>query len=121
MTGTITRFATKEPTLCAVCRRHAVWLGYRHNGRGPFVWVCDDNGCHAAARKVMAMASGTLDEYERAAALEAGTNAGDFLDECGTSDLAALSVEQWEEFLRRVVVGFEHSLRRRILEHEPPF
>jgi hypothetical protein len=118
--GTVTRFATKEPTLCAVCRRHAVWLGYRRDARG-FVWLCDDNDCHKAAKKVMAMANGTLDLYERAAVLEAGTNAGDFLDECGTTDLAALSVEQWEEFLRRIVVGFEHGLRRRILEHEPPF
>jgi hypothetical protein len=119
--GTIARFATKEPTLCAVCRRHAYWLGYRRDGRGPMIWLCDDNRCHSAAKNVAAMASGTLDLHERAAALEAGTGAGGFLDECGTTDLAALSVGQWEEFLRRIIVGYEHSLRRRILEHEPPF
>ena len=41
------RFATKEPTVCAVCRRHAVWIGYHTGQRKPIVWLCDDNDCHA--------------------------------------------------------------------------
>jgi hypothetical protein len=28
MSSAVSRFATEEPTACAVCRRHAVWLGY---------------------------------------------------------------------------------------------
>jgi hypothetical protein len=116
-----TRFATKEPTLCAVCRRRAVWIGYHVGRQTPVVWLCDDNTCHAAAKKVYAMPQRILDDYEIGAALEAGTIAGGYLEEIGTTDLAALSPEQWREFLRRFVTSFEHSMRRKILENEAPF
>ena len=49
------RFATREPAGCAVCHRHAVWIGYHRGGRSPIVWLCDDSGCHAAAKRVYAM------------------------------------------------------------------
>jgi hypothetical protein len=116
------RFATKEPTVCAVCRRHAVWLGYtpRPHGR-PIVWLCDDNGCHRAAKEIYKMPSSILDAYEIGSALEAGKLAGAYLDEIGKTDIAALSGDEWREFLRRIVVGFEQTLRRKILEHEAPF
>ena len=115
------RFATKEPTLCAVCHRHAVWLGYHAGERTPIVWLCDDNDCHAAAKHVYAMTKQILDDYEIGAALEAGRGAGAFLEELGTTDLAKLTPGQWREFLRRIVVGYEHVLRDKILNHEPPF
>jgi hypothetical protein len=115
------RFATKEPTLCAVCRRHAMWTGYHGGGQSPVVWLSDDNSCHAAAKKVYAMPQRILDAYEIGAALEAGAIAGGYLEEIGTTDLAALGPEQWREFLRRFVIGFEQSMRRKILENEAPF
>jgi Family of unknown function (DUF6511) len=118
---TLSRFATKEPTLCAVCRRHAVWLGYAPKHRGAMIWLCDDNRCHAAARKVYGMSNGTLDAYELGAALEAGSDAGAYLDEVGQTDMASLTRDQWLEFLRRIVTGYEHALRRMILDNEPPF
>ena len=112
MSSPIARFATNEPTLCAVCRRGAVWLGYSaHPHRGPVIWLCDDNGCHAAAKRIYAMSQGSLDAYEHAAAVEAGAQAGSYLDEIGQSDLARLSNQQWQEFLRRIIVGFEHEWR----------
>jgi hypothetical protein len=119
--STISRFSTEGPTVCAVCRRHAVWLGYRPGQRGPVIWLCDDNRCHTAAKKVYAMATGLLDQYELGALLEAGSEAGAYLDEVGNTDLAKLGPDQWREFLRHIVVGFEHALRRKILEGEPPF
>lgn len=115
------RFATKIPTACAVCRRHAVWLGYRGGERMPIVWLCDDNSCHAAAKKVYAMPQYLLDAYEIGAVLEAGTIAGKYLEGIGTTDLAALNAGQWREFLRHIVTGYEFALRRKILENEPPF
>ena len=115
------RFATKEPTLCAVCHRQAVWLGYYAGRRGPIVWLCNDNGCHAAAKKVYAMSQSNLEEFELGAALEAGALVGSYLEEIGTTDIAALDASQWREFLRRIVLGFEYALRRKILENEPPF
>ena len=113
------RFATEEPTLCAVCRRHAVWLGYPN--RSPIIWLCDENDCHTAAKHVYVMTKPLLDDYEIGAALEAGRNAGVFLEELGSTDLAQLTPAQWREFLRRIVVGYEHVLRDKILNHEPPF
>jgi hypothetical protein len=113
------RFATKEPTLCAVCRRHAVWLGYHGGERMPIVWLCDDNKCHAAAKKVYRMPQSILDAYEIGAVLEAGADAGKYLEKIGVTDLAALDAGQWREFLRRIVTGYEWALRRKILENEP--
>jgi hypothetical protein len=116
------RFATNEPTLCAVCRRHAVWLGTTPQPhRMPVIWLCDDNGCHKAAKGLFKMPANILDAYEIGSALEAGRLAGAYLDEIGKTDIAMLSGDEWREFSRRIVVGFEQAMRRKILETEAPF
>ena len=38
------------------------------------IWLCDDNGCHAAAKKVHAMPKEMLDAYEIGSALAAPEN-----------------------------------------------
>jgi Family of unknown function (DUF6511) len=126
MANPIQRFATEEPTACAVCRRRAVWLGYAPlrewmAPKGPVVWLCDDKHCHRAVRSIYTMPAPNLDAYEEAAALEAGVEAAGYLEECGTTDLAKLKDDEWREFLRRVLTGFEQSLRRKILNGEAPF
>jgi hypothetical protein len=115
--------ATPKPAACAVCRRHAVWLGYAPSkpNRMPVIWLCDDNGCHAAARKVDAMPEPVLDAYELGAMLEAGNIAGSYLKEIGETDIAKLDREQWREFLRRLLTGYERALRRKIFHDEPAF
>jgi hypothetical protein len=47
---------------------------------------------------------------ERKAALAGGANAGEYLDSIGKSDLAALTAEEWEQFLLCVVGGYLESL-----------
>jgi hypothetical protein len=121
MSNVVIRFGTPEPTLCAVCRRQAVALGYAPKPSAPIVWLCDDHGCHGAAKKVYQMPPRILEAYEIGAALEAGTIALRYLEEIGKTDLAALDGHQWREFLRRFLVAFEHTMRRKILENEPPF
>ena len=123
MSSAVSRFATKEPTACAVCRRHAVWLGYGSpkRERPPVIWLCDDNGCHAAAKKVYAMPNEMLDAYETGSALEAGADAGTYLEGIGKTDIATLDAGEWREFLRRLFVGYELALRRKILNNESPF
>jgi len=100
-----------------------VWLGYGppKRERPPVIWLCDHNGCHAAAKKVYAMPKEMLDAYEIGAALEAGAEAGGYLEEIGKTDLATLDAGEWREFLRRLFVGYELVLRRKILNNEPPF
>jgi hypothetical protein len=121
MTSIIARFATKEPTVCAVCRRRAIWLGFAPHHRSPIAWLCDDDGCHRAARKVYSMPDVILDALELGAAFEAGTAAAEYLEQLGTTDLAKLSEVEWREFLRRLFVTFEQVLRRKVLDNEPPF
>lgn len=120
-TSIVTRFATIEPTVCAVCRRRAVWLGYAPQQRKEAIWLCDDSYCHQVAKKVYVMPTKQLDEYEIAATLKGGDEAGSYLEEIGKTDLAALDAGEWREFLRRVVTGYEHEMRRKLLAHEAPF
>jgi hypothetical protein len=120
------RFATREPTVCTVCRRRAVWIGYAPltetlKPKSPPMWLCGKTECSQAARSVYTMPSDILDAFEIGAALEAGAEAGKYLEEIGTTDLAKLDPQQWAEFLRRLFTGFEHALRRKILTNEPPF
>src|SRR5262249_50694250 len=116
----VQRFATQEPTVCAVCRRRAMWVGYAPLTKGltprhPPMWLCGATECSHAARTVHDMRSDILDAFEIGAALEAGAEAGRYLEECGTTDLAKLDPQQWREFLRRLLTGFEQVLRRKIL------
>jgi hypothetical protein len=122
MSNVISRFATKQPTVCVVCRRHAVWLGTTPQPhRMPVIWLCDDNGCHKAAKGIFKMPSAILDAFEIGSALEAGKLAGAYLDEINKTDLAVLSKDEWREFLRRIIIGFEQTMRRKILNNEAPF
>jgi hypothetical protein len=121
------RFATRVPTVCAVCRRRAVWLGHAPLGNrltrnGPTIWLCDNSDCHRSAWRLHQMPSSVLDAFEEASALEAAAEAGRYLEEVGTTDLARLTDQEWREFLRRMFTGFEQALRRKILDREdnPP-
>ena len=119
----IVRYMTKVPTACAVCRRHAWWIGYApqphrmHN----VVWLCNRNQCHTLARRFYAMSAEQFDEYELGAMLEAGRSAGGYLDEIGKTDLQLLSREEWREFLFRLLTGYEQTLRRKLTNDESPF
>ena len=115
---TTARRATPAPTFCAVCRRHAVALGYAPNLRAPLIWLCDDGYCHAAAARTYAMPGPILDAYELAAMLEAGGIPAEYLEQLGTTDIARLDRDSWREFLRRLLTGYEHVLRRKILNNE---
>jgi hypothetical protein len=119
----IIRYATKTPTVCAVWRRRACWLGYspRPHAMRNIVWLCNRNQCHFLARRFYAMSAEQFDEYELGAMLEAGRSAGGYLDEIGKTDLAALGREEWREFLFRLLTGYEHALRRKLTNDEPPF
>jgi hypothetical protein len=121
LSNVVTRFATKEPTVCAVCRRRAIWAGYTPRQREAIIWLCDDNKCHEAARRIYAMPNKQLDAFEIGAALEAAGGACAYLEEISQTDLARLSDAEFREFLRRMFVGFEVALRRKILGGEPPF
>jgi hypothetical protein len=54
-----------------------------------------------------------LDALKQGAAFEAGADAAGYPEEVGTTDVAKLSEAEWREFLRRLIVGFEQTLRRK--------
>jgi hypothetical protein len=51
------------------------------------------------------------DEIERIAVLAGGRDGGEYLDSLGVSDLASLNDQQWAQFLRCVVGGFQRAMQ----------
>jgi hypothetical protein len=121
----VQRFATPEPTGCAVCHRQAGNWGYAARSHGaPLIWLCDDPNCLRLGRRVYTMPAKQLDTIEILARNDAGDAGGAYLDELGiaeTTPLADLPQEVWYEFLNRIVRGFEENLRKRLLDHTAPF
>ena len=51
------------------------------------------------------------DERERIALLTGGRDGGEYLDSLAMSDLASLADDQWFQFLRCVVGGFQAAMQ----------
>lgn len=121
--NTFKRLATKEPEACCICRRHAFGTAYAPNPRNleKVFWCCNNPDCLAASRELFPLSMERLNAYENRAAMEAGDAAGAYLDELDVTDLAALAPEQYHEFIKRVIFGFEKSLRRIVRNREAPF
>lgn len=102
------------PGLCPCCRRPAGYVGYRPKGGMPFIWFCDDLRCQELAGKVYAMTDddyrGLLDQ----ARWEGGKMGGAYLDKIGKTDFAALSKEEYFNFLATVHHATENKLRELI-------
>jgi hypothetical protein len=119
----LVRYMGKTPTVCAACRLRAAGFGYspRPHAISNVVWLCGSSRCHQAAKRIYAMSAEQFDEYELGAILEAGRDAGRYLDEIGKTDLKVLDRDEWREFLFRLLTGYEQALRRKLLDDEPPF
>jgi hypothetical protein len=119
----LTRYMGKLPTVCATCRRRAAGFGYsrRPHAINNVIWLCGSRHCHQAAKRFYAMSTEQFDEYELGAMLEAGRDAGRYLDEIGKTDLKVLNRDEWREFLLRLLAGYEQALRRKLLNNELPF
>lgn len=63
---------------------------------------------------------GDLKPDERRAAAKGGEAAGGYLDQIGKTDLAKLSIEEWQEFCALLFVGACDEMRARA-EDEVPF
>jgi hypothetical protein len=115
------RFATPEPTICTVCRRHATGLAYATGNRGPWLWLCTNSDCHSLAREVCRMPEEKIDAFERAAAEKAWDDFAAWLDSLGKTDLKQLTDAEWQEAPMRFFLGCTTELRRKLLSNEPPF
>jgi hypothetical protein len=116
------RYQGAMPTVCAICRRRAVGIGYTPQPHAirRTIWLCGSDYCIRAAKEFCAVSAQQFDEYELGAILEAGRKAGSYLDEIGKTDLKVLNREEWREFLFRLLTGYEEALRRKLINNEPP-
>lgn len=111
---------------CLICRRRHDNVGYSPHDRAPVKWLCweclDDthNGVRSKLPRIYHMARKQLDDFERRALEDGGNAGGAYLDEIGKTDLAALSEQEWGEFLGLVLKGYAESMRE-IVSREVPF
>lgn len=94
---------------CGICGRQHDNVGFAPNPRAPILWNCED--CTPYVRKVYSMPDALFTTYEERALGLAGERAGGYLDSIDKTDLAELSAEEWQAFLRHVTVGFAENIR----------
>lgn len=113
-----------DPQPCIVCRRRDCGFGVMKGGlksRNPKTgWYCDDCG-PALAQKAVAMSQREFDRAEQGAILQAGDEAGAFLDQIGKTDLATLTEDEWTQFLLTYTRAFGEKMRTALRNNEPPF
>jgi hypothetical protein len=111
-----------EPTLCAVCKAHAVdGHGYGLMRDKRHIHACTDPDCIQLLPKVYAMNKEQLDAYEMKAVRTGGAIAGSYLDEIEKFSLEQLDPEEWDEFCKRMWTGARDELQRLIRDGEAPF
>jgi hypothetical protein len=66
------------------------------------------------------MATPEFDPLEKRCIKEAGNLGGQYLDSIGKTDLAALSGEEWQEFLERVIDGHGCAMRAALCRPDVP-
>ena len=100
------------------------WCGRRQRGFGfaprrhdPITWACSPE-CSKMSAKARFM-DHDLDRYEELALLAGGQEAGAYLEQIGKTDLALLTPEEWESFLRLVLIGYADRMREQIGSYQP--
>ncbi len=109
--------------MCAICPREARGFGYNpelagESGR-------PGKACSMEHLNILKELKGMVDPTgnEIEAALYGGQMGGEYLDEMGKTNLAALSAAEWQQFLLCVVGGYVTQLAktRPLTEDEIPF
>lgn len=108
---TIAKILTPPTRACNVCQREAIaGLAFKGN---PLCAACAP---YPNAGEIMLEFSDAEEE-----AIEAGgAAAGAYLDGIGKTDLAALSENEWHEFLCAVLAGYSEHMRA-LVKEAPPF
>ena len=103
--------------LCPVCHREARgfgWFSINYSISNPrrfesLRWLCSRK-----CQDIFHGRKGVIDpsRNEKEAILAGGDAGGAWLDELGKTDLARLTVEEWETFLAKIIGGYCDALRR---------
>lgn len=115
----IENFATRDPCLCAVCRRPATGLGHMDREDDRIVWTCGNKTCLSAIRKVANMTKKQIKAFELEAGRAAMEQAGPYLDSIGKTDLALLSPNEFDEFIRTFISAYQDAMRERFKDEVP--
>jgi hypothetical protein len=110
------------PVCCGVCQRQAAGVGYVPPKKdGPILWLCKNEDCLELGRHVFHMTQSKLSFHERNSLIDAGSEAGAYLEQLGKFDLAELSESEWFNFLTIVLTKYGEQMRSRLLAHAAPF
>jgi hypothetical protein len=96
--------------VCGVCACLAGGFGYAPSDRQRPLWVCDDPDCLIIARETYTMRQVEWIDIEIQAIRDAGQRAGEWLDKTGTTDMAAMTPDQWDDFCRMMVASYRSQL-----------
>jgi len=103
---------------CSICPREARGFGYSP----PLAWSTGRSGkaCSMKHLKILKELDGMIDptKNEMEAIVHGGYMGGEYLDELGKTNLAALSKDEWERFLLCVVGGYIEKIAK---DDTPPF
>ena len=108
------RFGTRDPLTCAVCRRRAGPSGYTERPAVKIIWLCEEPACLALGEVVWHMPSERFEPVEIEARNDAADAGGAYLEQLGRTDLATLSVDEYRELVRVVIVAFGDAMRARL-------
>ena len=102
------------PTTCYCCGRRAGAAGFGTFKSDP-LFLCEL--CMPLIENLRAVVR--FDGYELEAVEKAGERAGSYLDGLGKTDLALLSPEEWNYFLREIIEGFGAAMRVSVAKGVP--
>lgn len=108
--------ATRFPTTCYTCARHATGIGLKNPAHGDPAYICEE--CALLLDTIKSIRSWS--PLERAAIARAVDAVGPFVRSHG-SDLAEWEEETAEEFIRAIWGACADGLRAVIREREVPF
>lgn len=109
--------AEQDPTVCHVCRRHAIGVGLEPARKGePPRYLCAQ--CLDILEYVHSVRR--MDPYELKAIELVDDIAGEFVGGLGKTDMAEMDEGERRALWKCVVVGFGDSIRR-LIRSEMPF
>src|SRR5678816_2351400 len=101
---------------CALCLHEIrAGFGYSPTPEAPIVWTDSALCVELIAR------TPDMTKNEEAALKQAGRAAGEYLDELGETDLAELTEEQYQTFLRTLFETYSETLVELAGGNKPPF
>lgn len=119
----MTRLSTPAVSgICFCCLRQDDGVGVYSSGykmRVDVAWSCLKHV--PLGRKAFAMSAQDFNRVETKATKEAGKRAGQYLNSLGVTDLAKLTVEEYAEFCRAMIIGFGDAMEQLLASDEAPF